>query len=142
VASLACLPGCRYVPDTSALEQEIGHPGTLYFKLLRVRVILLVLAGKMGQLTLVVLFKHIYGLHVLHYMTLHCITLHYNHTANWHVLTIMQADLCRAHLYNKKVMSLYLLKALSIMPRHAGCGTASLEQRYTKDVTAVVMCTG
>jgi hypothetical protein len=31
----------------------------------------------------------------------------------------MQADLCRAHPYNKKVISLYLLKAKHVMPKHA-----------------------
>jgi hypothetical protein len=39
------------------------------------------------------------------------VTLYDIHSTDRHVLAIMQADLCRAHPYNQKVMSLYLLKA-------------------------------
>jgi hypothetical protein len=41
----------------------------------------------------------------------YCITLQYTHSTDRHVLAIMQADLCRAHPHDQKVMPLYLLKA-------------------------------
>jgi hypothetical protein len=49
-------------------------------------------------------------------------TVHYIYSTDRHVLAIMQADPCRAHPYNQKVMTLYLLYANAF----AGVGNAAV----------------
>jgi hypothetical protein len=68
-------------------------------------------------ITLHYITLHYITLHyiTLHYSTLHYITLHCIHSTDRHVLAIMQADLCRAHLHNQEVMCLPMLASVVVV---------------------------